>query len=127
MIHEVVYTISFGNVIHTGLLSLICVFCLFFKEIEKLVLSKPGYASTGSQELEEVEIVRVSIFAFIAAFIFFIGVGLGQWSERCASIPKITGLNPSGGSELTFCYDSEHSLSLPVCCVTRVTHSALSA
>jgi hypothetical protein len=27
---------------------------------------------------------------------------LAEWSERCASIPKITGSNRSGGSELTF-------------------------
>jgi hypothetical protein len=31
--------------------------------------------------------------------------GTAEWSERCASIPKITGSNPSGGSELTFCSD----------------------
>jgi hypothetical protein len=31
------------------------------------------------------------------------GVGLqAEWLERCASISKITGSNPSGGSELTF-------------------------
>jgi hypothetical protein len=30
------------------------------------------------------------------------GWDLAQWSERCASIPKITGSNLSGGSELTF-------------------------
>jgi hypothetical protein len=31
------------------------------------------------------------------------GVGvLVEWSERCASIPKIAGSNPSGVSELTF-------------------------
>jgi hypothetical protein len=37
-------------------------------------------------------------------FTFFITLGwdLAEWSERCASIPKITGSNPSGGSELTF-------------------------
>jgi hypothetical protein len=61
---------------------------------------------------------------------------LAEWSERCASIAKTTGLNPSGGSELTFRSDllwlrevavCERSLSLPVCCVTRVTHSALNA
>jgi hypothetical protein len=28
---------------------------------------------------------------------------LAEWSERCASMPKISGSNPSGGSELTFC------------------------
>jgi hypothetical protein len=27
---------------------------------------------------------------------------LAEWSERCATIPKITGSNPSGGSDLTF-------------------------
>jgi hypothetical protein len=27
---------------------------------------------------------------------------LAEWLERCASIPKITGSNPSGGSEFTF-------------------------
>jgi hypothetical protein len=27
---------------------------------------------------------------------------LAEWLERCASIPKTTGLNPSGGGELTF-------------------------
>jgi hypothetical protein len=27
---------------------------------------------------------------------------LAEWSERCANIPKITGSNPSGGSESTF-------------------------
>jgi hypothetical protein len=60
---------------------------------------------------------------------------LAEWLERCASIPKITGSNPSGGSELTFRSDllltdvvvRERSLSLPVFRVTRVTHSALSA
>jgi hypothetical protein len=30
------------------------------------------------------------------------GWDLAEWSERCARIPKITGSNPSGGSELTF-------------------------
>jgi hypothetical protein len=30
------------------------------------------------------------------------GWDLAEWSERCASIPKITGSNPSGGSKLTF-------------------------
>jgi hypothetical protein len=30
------------------------------------------------------------------------GVDLTEWLERCASIPKITSSNPSGGSELTF-------------------------
>jgi hypothetical protein len=50
------------------------------------------------------------------------------------SIPMITGSNPSGGSELTFRSDllrevvvRERSLILPVCRVTRVAHSALSA
>jgi hypothetical protein len=34
------------------------------------------------------------------------GVGLMvEWSERRASIPKITGSNPSGGSEITFLSD----------------------
>jgi hypothetical protein len=33
------------------------------------------------------------------------GWDLVEWSERCASIPKVTGSNPSGGSELTFCSD----------------------
>jgi hypothetical protein len=33
------------------------------------------------------------------------GWDFAQWSERCASIPKITGSNPSGGSELTFGFD----------------------
>jgi hypothetical protein len=61
---------------------------------------------------------------------------LAEWLERCASIAKITSSNPSSGSELTFvlicCWlrevvVHERSLSLPVCRVTRVTHSALSA
>jgi hypothetical protein len=30
------------------------------------------------------------------------GWDLAEWSERCASVPKITGSNPSGGNELTF-------------------------
>jgi hypothetical protein len=30
------------------------------------------------------------------------GRGLAEWSEGCASVPKVTGSNPSGGSELTF-------------------------
>jgi hypothetical protein len=30
------------------------------------------------------------------------GWDLAEWSERCASIPKITGSHPSGGSQLTF-------------------------
>jgi hypothetical protein len=29
-------------------------------------------------------------------------VDLAEWLERCASIPKITSSNPSGGSKLTF-------------------------
>jgi hypothetical protein len=33
------------------------------------------------------------------------GWDLAEWLERCASIPKITGSNPSGGSELTFRFD----------------------
>jgi hypothetical protein len=32
----------------------------------------------------------------------YLGWDLPEWSERCASIPKITGSNPSGGSALTF-------------------------
>jgi hypothetical protein len=31
---------------------------------------------------------------------------LAKWSERCASIPTITGSNLSGGSELTIWSDS---------------------
>jgi hypothetical protein len=31
-----------------------------------------------------------------------IPLGLAEWSERCASTPKITGSNPSGGSVFTF-------------------------
>jgi hypothetical protein len=30
------------------------------------------------------------------------GWDLVEWLERCASIPKITGSNPSGGIEFTF-------------------------
>jgi hypothetical protein len=30
------------------------------------------------------------------------GWDLAKWSERCVSISKITGSNPSGGSKLTF-------------------------
>jgi hypothetical protein len=30
------------------------------------------------------------------------GWDLAEWSERCASILKITGSNPSGDSDLTF-------------------------
>jgi hypothetical protein len=39
----------------------------------------------------------------VVVVLFMVGVGwdLVEWSERCASIPKITGSNPSGGSELT--------------------------
>jgi hypothetical protein len=33
------------------------------------------------------------------------GWDLAEWLERCASIPKITSSNPSGGRELTFCFD----------------------
>jgi hypothetical protein len=33
------------------------------------------------------------------------GWDLAEWSQRCASIPKNTGSNPSGGSDLTFRYD----------------------
>jgi hypothetical protein len=33
------------------------------------------------------------------------GCDLAEWSEKCASIPKITGSNPSGGSEFTFRFD----------------------
>jgi hypothetical protein len=33
------------------------------------------------------------------------GWDLAEWLERCANIPNITGSNPSGGSELTFCSD----------------------
>jgi hypothetical protein len=31
---------------------------------------------------------------------------LAEGLERCASIQKVTGSNPSGGSELTFCTDT---------------------
>jgi hypothetical protein len=63
------------------------------------------------------------------------GWNLAEWSERCASIPKITGSNPSGGSKLTFrCWlrevvVRERSLSLPVCRLIRDRKlgSALSA
>jgi hypothetical protein len=66
------------------------------------------------------------------------GWDLAEWLERCANIPKITGSNPCGGSELPFRSDllltargeaavRERSMSLLVCCVTRVTHSALTA
>jgi hypothetical protein len=40
------------------------------------------------------------------------GVGgwdLAEWLERCASIPKITGSNPSGSSEFTFRSDFQHA------------------
>jgi hypothetical protein len=30
---------------------------------------------------------------------------LAEWSEGCASVPKVTGSNPSGGSKSTFCSD----------------------
>jgi hypothetical protein len=30
------------------------------------------------------------------------GWELAEWLERCASIPKIAGSNPSGGSKFTF-------------------------
>jgi hypothetical protein len=33
------------------------------------------------------------------------GWDLAEWLERCASIPNVTGLNLSGGSESTFCSD----------------------
>jgi hypothetical protein len=69
--------------------------------------------------------------------IHVIGGGTAEWLRRCASISKIASSNPSGGSELTFRSDllltarggtvRERSLSLPVCRVTRVTHSAFSA
>jgi hypothetical protein len=65
------------------------------------------------------------------------GGGTWPWLERCVSIPMITSSNTSGGSEFTFRSDLlltarggctyRSSLSLPVCRVTRVTHSALSA
>jgi hypothetical protein len=29
---------------------------------------------------------------------------LAAWSKRCASIPMITGLNPSGGSLINFSF-----------------------
>ena len=35
--------------------------CLYFQEIEKLVLSKPGTTSSAGQEPEEPEILRVII------------------------------------------------------------------
>jgi hypothetical protein len=38
---------------------------------------------------------------FITLIFILRGWDLAEWSERCASIPKITGSNPSG-SELTF-------------------------
>jgi hypothetical protein len=67
--------------------------------------------------------------------------GGGTWpsGERGAPASRRSqSSNPSGGSELTFRSDllltarggsvvRERSLSLPVCRVTRVTHSALSA
>jgi hypothetical protein len=58
------------------------------------------------------------------------GWDLAEWLDRCASYPKITGSNSSGGSELTFRSDllltargkpssarvvRERSSSLPVC------------
>jgi hypothetical protein len=63
---------------------------------------------------------------------------LAEWSERCACVPKVAGSSPTGGSESTFRSDwlltARGSsmwvlwvLWLPVCCVTRVTHSAFSA
>jgi hypothetical protein len=62
---------------------------------------------------------------------------LAKWSERCASIPKFTGSNPSSGRKLTFHSDllltargsSTWALIGFACllCYLRVTHSALSA
>jgi hypothetical protein len=43
---------------------------------------------------------KLSPFAIIFAEIM--RWDLAEWSERCSSIPKITGSHPSGGSELTF-------------------------
>jgi hypothetical protein len=34
-----------------------------------------------------------------------VGVGLGQVVRECSSVLKVTGSNPSGGSESTFCSD----------------------
>jgi hypothetical protein len=57
--------------------------------------------------------------------------------HRSACVPNVIGFSPSGGSESIFRSDfsvdcervavGERSFSLPVCHVTRVTHSALSA
>jgi hypothetical protein len=54
---------------------------------------------------------------------------LAEWSERCASIPKITGSNPSFVlicCRLRQVAVRERSLSLPVCRVAWVTHFAFS-
>jgi hypothetical protein len=32
----------------------------------------------------------------------WVGWDLAEWSVRCASVPKVAGSNPSGGSESTF-------------------------
>jgi hypothetical protein len=45
---------------------------------------------------------HVSLPPMVEEVIDGMGWGLAEWLERCASIPKITGSNPSGGSELTF-------------------------
>jgi hypothetical protein len=35
-------------------------------------------------------------------YMYLLGWDLAEWSERCASIPKVTGWNSSSGSESTF-------------------------
>jgi hypothetical protein len=47
--------------------------------------------------------MRHSVLFICPVLLFhFLTWDLAEWSERCASIPKITGLNPSGDSEITF-------------------------
>jgi hypothetical protein len=52
----------------------------------------------GEEEIQRVIYVAVAIHLYIKSW----GWDLAEWSERCTSIPKITGSNPNGGSELTF-------------------------
>jgi hypothetical protein len=59
---------------------------------------------------------------------------LAERSDRCGRVPKVAGSSPSGSlqSESTFRSDllltaRGSSTWAPICCITRVTHSALSA
>jgi hypothetical protein len=83
---------------------------LFLGPSEPYAVQNYDFLFLGSNELYAViagphevifQIIDLGIFELETVW----GWELAEWSERCISIPKATGSNPSGGSEFSFCSD----------------------